>query len=382
MQKSWFWLLTVIVVFDDLADRPDRHRVRVLRPLPVQIMQGRRVVGHPVRLREVDGDDEVQLEAAPDVVQEGRVLVTAWSLLSVLAFQVLDFYLDDVDGLEDDRSGVLVLLLLVPFALLPLLLVDHVPLDDLEPLALRHLLQGREELPDEVVVAVVVVVKDLAFELAIPVAVAQLVWGYRHRRPGRVRLVLEIVASVNLRQSRIRFVLNVEFWFTSTYDSVGAVLVDPAQGEERVTLREQILLVQVGAGELERDRVLKPRLLLGVDDQDAGVAGLVAERAERSLEPVLGWDDLGKRALDLAHRILVVGIVWGFGPVENGELQELKRVHRELGGVKAEFEFSRHCVRWARQNKNVNKTKQMLTPTPSCRKMAISDLRFLGFVKV
>jgi hypothetical protein len=47
---------------------------------------------------------------------------------------------------------------------------------------------------------------------------------------------------------------------------VGPVRVQPADGEEGIALREQILLVQVRARELELDLVLETGLLLGVDN--------------------------------------------------------------------------------------------------------------------
>lgn len=54
----------------------------------------------------------------------------------------------------------------------------------------RHLLQGRLELPDEVVAAVGVVVEDLELELPVPVAVAELPRGDLARGPLRVCVVL------------------------------------------------------------------------------------------------------------------------------------------------------------------------------------------------
>ena len=50
---------------------------------------------------------------------------------------------------------------------------------------------------------------------------------------------------------------------------MGSVGIEPADGEERIALGEQILLIQVGSGELEPDLVLETGLLLGVDNLTA-----------------------------------------------------------------------------------------------------------------
>lgn len=64
-------------------------------------------------------------------------------------------------------------------------------------------------------------------------------------------------------------------------ERVTAVRVDPADGEEGIGLGEDVLLLQVGAGQLERDLVLQTRLLLHVDGDHAAVPGLVSERGKR-----------------------------------------------------------------------------------------------------
>ena len=64
----------------------------------------------------------------------------------------------------------------------------------------RHLLQGRLELPDEVVAAVRVVVEDLELELPVPVAVAELARGDLARRPLRVRVVLQLTVRKGGRE--------------------------------------------------------------------------------------------------------------------------------------------------------------------------------------
>ena len=173
----------------------------------------------------------------------------------------------DGDCLEDDGARVDVL------PLLPLLLVgvDDVPLDDLEPLSGGHLLQGGDELPDVVVVAVEVVVEDLEAQPPPPVPVAQLPGADLHGQPGRAVVVLDPLAAVD--------------------QGVAAVRVQPGDGEEGVALAEDVLLVQVGAGQLEADLVLQPGPLLRVDGQHPAVPGVAAVRGQTALE-------LGKKKLD------------------------------------------------------------------------------------
>ena len=47
---------------------------------------------------------------------------------------------------------------------------------------------------------------------------------------------------------------------------MGPVGVEPADGDEGVALGEEVLLVQVGSGELESNLVLETGLLLGVNN--------------------------------------------------------------------------------------------------------------------
>ena len=79
-------------------------------------------------------------------------------------------YLVDLNGLEDDSAGILVV-----FALFqPLLVINDVPGHDLKAFAFSHLLQVGVVLTDEVVLAGIVVVKYLNFEAATPVTVTKL----------------------------------------------------------------------------------------------------------------------------------------------------------------------------------------------------------------
>ena len=54
--------------------------------------------------------------------------------------------------------------------------------------------------------------------------------------------------------------------FAAVDDGVGPVGVEPADGEEGITLREEVLLVQVRPGELESNLVFEARLLFGVNN--------------------------------------------------------------------------------------------------------------------
>ena len=64
--------------------------------------------------------------------------------------------------------------------------------------------------------------------------------------------------------------------FTPVDDGVGPVRVEPADGEEGVALGEEVLLVQVGSGELESNLVLETGLLLGVNNLKWRIGSLTA----------------------------------------------------------------------------------------------------------
>ncbi len=66
-------------------------------------------------------------------------------------------------------------------------------------------------------------------------------------------------------------------------DGVAPVGVHPADREVGVALREDVLLVQVGAGDLEADLVLEAGLLLKHAAEHAAVAGLALVRAQPAL---------------------------------------------------------------------------------------------------
>ena len=57
---------------------------------------------------------------------------------------------------------------------------------------------------------------------------------------------------------------------------MGSVGIEPADGEEGVALGEEVLLVQVGSGELEPDLVLETGLLLGVNNLKWRIGSLTA----------------------------------------------------------------------------------------------------------
>ncbi len=145
-------------------------------------------------------------------------------------------YLLYIDGLEYDGARVLVAL---PLAL-PLLCVDHVPLQDLEPLSGRHLVERGLELADVVVSAVLVVVEHLHLDPPAPVAVAQLAGGEGDGGPAGGGLVLDPLGAVH-------------------QGVAAAVRVQARDGEERVRGGEQVLLVQVRAGQFKL-KVLSRRL--------------------------------------------------------------------------------------------------------------------------
>ena len=53
--------LTIVIILKYFPHTSDGHGVRIFKPLAIQIMQGRRVIGHAVGLGEVHGNDEMEL---------------------------------------------------------------------------------------------------------------------------------------------------------------------------------------------------------------------------------------------------------------------------------------------------------------------------------
>ena len=55
------WQLTIVIILKYFPHTSDGHGVGIFKPLAIQIMQGRRVIGHAVGLGEVHGNDEMEL---------------------------------------------------------------------------------------------------------------------------------------------------------------------------------------------------------------------------------------------------------------------------------------------------------------------------------
>ena len=67
-------VLTVIIVLDDLSNRPDSDGVAVLSRVRVDVVEGGGMLGVAIVHGHVDGHGKVQLQTSPDVVKKRRVL--------------------------------------------------------------------------------------------------------------------------------------------------------------------------------------------------------------------------------------------------------------------------------------------------------------------
>ena len=77
-------------------------------------------------------------------------------------------------------------------------------------------------------------------------------------------------------------------------ERVALVRIDAADGKEGVALGEQVLFVQVGAGELEGDRILVAGVLLAVDRHQAHVTLGMAEGQQAPFHTAFGRHHLGQ----------------------------------------------------------------------------------------